>query len=642
MKTKIILTFFALTVFSFGGFAQGGIINNGAVINISSGTYVIVDNGGGYYNLSNGSNHGQIDLDGTLQIEGNFENNVTSASEHVFINTDGTGTVIFTGTADQHILNTSPNAYIDFENLTVNKSSNTVFVDSVSAVTVNGDLTVTSGTFRLASPSDGESPSGSLITEGNVSGNGALYVDRHFETGGRWQYISIPVNNATDDLFDNTNNSHPFNANLYSYDESYDAVNPPNTNYSNWSDIAYGLYNAWTQVAVDGTAVTLANNGTGYVTYNELELDVSFGESPANLNNDASYSPSISYTFNDPEGAGGTDYFDGWNIVGNPYPCAIDFTALTLTKVNNCLYMWDGDISNYKYYNNGGTTYDDGSNVVNGATQYIPAMQSFAIKATSTGPSITIDAADRVHNTQQMWKSSKDAPAYGQTQFVKLSTSDGSFTDETIVRFLYDAQEGFDNEYDAYKMFPNNPPVMIYSLITIPEIPIAINSLPSENIGTSVPLGFISKYAGTYTIKAEDVVFDAGTDVKLIDTYENKEVDLYEGTEYTFSFDGGEVRDRFYLFLASSGTDIINPEDENIEFSSDVWASHNKLYIAIKSNKLIDANVKVYDVLGRTVIDKNVNGTYNIINVPGASGTYFVKLSGANGISQTKKVFIQK
>ncbi len=635
---KIFILFVLIAVAGFI-FAQGGITNNGAVITVNSGTYVVVDNGGGYFNETNGSNHGKIDLDGVLQIEGNFENNVTDANEHVFTNTDGTGTIIFAGTVDQHILNTTANAYIDFENLTVNKTSGTVFVDDGSAATVEGDLTVTAGTFRLSSPTDGEGPSGSLITKGNVSGTGNLYVDRHFETNGRWQYISIPVNNATDDLFDNTGNSHPFNANLYSYNESYDAAtDPPNTNYSNWSNTTYQLYNAWTQVAVDGSSVALAHDGTGYITRNELELDISFGGSPSNLNNDASYTPAVSYTLND--GNGG--YYDGWNILGNPYPCALDFTAFSLNNMNNCLYMWDGDVGNYKYYNNGGTTYDDGSNIVNGASQYIPAMQSFAIKATSSSsPSVTIGYAARTHNTQQMWKSSKDAPNYGQTQFIRLKTQDGDFIDETVVRFIDGSDEGFDNDYDAYKMFPTNPPVMIYSLITNPEMPVAINTLPSEDIGTSIPLGFIGAESGTYTIIAEDLVFDAGTDVKLIDTYENKEVDLYEGAEYTFSFDGGEVRDRFYLFSATS--DVTNPdEDTNDILSSDIWSSHKKIYIAIKSNKLIDANVKVYDVLGRTVIDKNVNGTYNIIDIPGASGTYFVKLTGAKGISQTKKVFIER
>ncbi|NPA69070.1 MAG: T9SS type A sorting domain-containing protein [Chlorobi bacterium] len=638
MKTKYILTA-AILLGSLAAFAQG-IVNNGKVITVNSGTYLVINNGG-YYNETDGSgNTGRIDLDGTLQLDGNFENNTSDNAEHVFINEDGTGTILFTGTAEQHILNTTPNAYISFENLTVNKTSGSVYVDAGSAATVNGDLTVTSGTFRLSSPSDGEDPSGSLITKGNVSGAGNLYVDRHFETNGRYQYISVPVGNASDDLFDNTGNSHPFNANLYSYNESYDASpDPSNTDYSNWTDATYSFYDAWVQIADNGNSIALTP-ATGYITYNELELDVNFGGSPSDLNNAASYSPSVSYTPNDNSNGAG-DYFDGWNIIGNPYPCALDFTALSLSNINNCLYMWDGDNGNYKYFVNGGTTYDDGSNVVNGATQYIPAMQSFAIKATASSPSVVIDAADRVHNTQAMWKESKDAPDYGQTQFVKLRTEEGDFFDETIVRFLEPAKENFDNEYDAYKMFPENPPVMIYSLITNPETPVAVNTLPADDIGTMIPLGFTAAEAGTYTIEATDVVFDAGTDVKLIDAYENTETLLSPGVSYDFSFDGGEVRDRFYLFTKAGGSEIF-PADDDINNAVNIWSSDDKVYISIKSEDLINANVKIFDVLGKTVTDKKITGTYNILKISQASGTYFVKVRMNNGKSKTEKVFIRK
>ncbi len=643
--------FLILTVFVFLStviFAQKGfLVNNGAWIGISSGTYVSAST---YVNKTNGSNHGKIILDGTLIIKGDFINEVSDVSENVFTDTTGglgmtNGTILLNGTADQHISNTTANAYIDFENLTVNKTSGTAYVNAGSAATVEGVLDVTSGTFRLASPADGESPSGSLITNtgaaSNVTGGGNLYVDRHFETNGRYQYVSMPVTNATDDLFDSGYNSD-FNPNLYVYDESYDAAtDPSNTNYSNWADATYAFYDAWTQVAVDGGTVGLTA-GTGYITYNNIELDVNFGGSPSNLNNSASYSPSVEYHLNDANGG----YYDGWNIIGNPYPCALDWDDSNWTKTNisNTIYMWDGDNGNYIYYNNGSPEdhlSGSGQTLNSDATgRYVPAMQSFFVKATGT-PAVTISGDSRVHYVKDMYKKGRNNKDV-DFQYIMLKTQDGDFYDETIVRFIDGTQDDFDNNYDAYKMFPNNPPVMIYSLITSPEeIPVAINSLPLERIETTIPLGFVCTNAGTYTITAEDVEFDAGTDVKLIDTYENTETTLYEGAEYTFSANAGEVRDRFYLFSVVSSS-IDNPEDENIEYSSDVWSNQNNVYISIKSNKLIDANVKIYDMLGRTVIDQNVNGTYNIINIPGASGTYFVKLTGANGISKTRKVFIQK
>jgi hypothetical protein len=639
MRHKILYSISAILFIGNCSFAQG-ITNNGATITIGSASYVTVTNNGDYLNLTNGANHGKIDIDGTLSISGDFTNQATSTSENVFINTgDVNGTVIFAnGSTDQHISNTTPDAFINFENLTV--TNGTILLDAGSAATVNGNLAVNGGTFRLSSPSDGEGVSGSLITVGNVNGAGALWVDRHYETALRYVYISAPVNNAVDDQF-TTGWNGAFNPNLYLYDESYDATtNPPNTNYSNWSDPTYALYNAWVQVANNGSTIPLSGNAAGYVVYNEVETNVNYGGTPANLNNNASYSPTITFTFND--GNGG--YFDGWNVVGNPYPSALDWNALTLTNVNNTVYYWDGDAGNYKYYNGpGGTQTDDGSNVVNGGSRYIPAGQGFAIKATGSSPSIVIEKADRTHNTQALWKSVKDAPNYGQTEFIKLKTSNNEFSDETIVRFIENAVIDFDNEYDAYKMFGNNPDLpMIYSLTaTQSSLPLAINTLPVSILGTSVPLGFKTENPGTYSISVENFVFETGTIVRLIDTYLEKTVDLEEGTEYSFTFDGGENRDRFYLFVAPSGAnDIEDGISENSNLS--VWSNENNIHIAIKSNTMIDSNVEVFDILGKSVVYKHLSSDYNVIQIIGASGTYIVKVTASNGQSDVRKVFIKK
>lgn len=647
---KIFLSFVGLIFLSLSLFAQKTSVVNQGYIYVKSGSFINTED---YVNSSTSGatpQHGQIILDGTMVLTGDFKNEASAASANVFtdLNTGGlgmeNGEVVFAGTGTQHISNNTPNAFINFERIRVKSASETM-LDAESAATINGVLNVESGgVFRLASPADGNVPSGSLITNtgaaSNVTGAGQLWVDRHFETDGRYQYIGIPVNNATDDLFDNSGNSHPFNANLYSYDETYDAPsNPTSGVYVNWTNPDYAFYNAWTQVAEDGSTVALSGNGVGYITYNEVELDINFGGSPANLNNAASYAPAVSYTPND--GAG--NYYDGWNVLANPYPCALDFTQLTMSNVNNCLYLWDGVAGNYKYFNNGGTSYDDGTNILNGASRYIPAMQAFTVKATGNNPTVTINEAARTHNTQAMFKTSKDAANYGSTQFIKLSAASGDFEDETIVRYLNDAGAGFDNEFDAYKMFPNNPPVMIYSIVSEPETAIAINSLPIDDIGVTVPLGFVCAESGTYTIETKDLVFNAGTTVKLVDTYEQRETELYEGAVYEFSAEAGEVRDRFYLFGSITG--INNPDEENsldYMFDSKVWSADDNIFITIKSNEMIDAGVKIFDVTGRLIVDKELHGTYNIINMPGASGTYFVKLSGVKGITQTKKVFIKK
>ncbi len=636
---------FLISLFTIAGsflFAQG-IVNNGAVITVTSGTNLIIKNGN-YLNQTNSSD-GSIDLDGTIYVDGNFTNN---AGNNVFINRDADGTVIFNGSGTQTISTNAADMsnYIDFEAVTVNSGSTTELAAG-SAATVNAVFTV-DGTFTSKTPLSDDA-SGSIITNSSIGGTGDVNLERYFKVGNRWMYISVPIANQTSTpLIDDPYPAPYVNPNFYTFNEAFDGDDPDDTQYSNWDDFT-GM---WVNVGT-GTSLDI---GKGYLwnAYNESDVNTTFSSSTPSDIHTGDLTVNVTYTDNDNGGSGGNGlYYDGWNVVGNPFPSAIDWDLLSKTSsMDNVAYYFDGDAGNYIYYGADTDTIQGGGQTLNttGSSKIIPAYQAFVVHLSpssgvnddnsTTTESFTISNSARVHSNQVMYKENQEY----DFQYLKLRTENGDYSDETIVRFIDGTYDAFNGKEDAFKMFSNVPEVpMLYSLtINSNEFPLAINSLPPEDIGTSIPLGFKTANSGSYNIIVSEFNFDAGTDVKLIDTYENKEVDLYEGAEYTFDFNGGEVRDRFYLFsAASSGID--NPDENTNEIiSSDVWSSHQKLYIAIKSNKLIDVNVKVFDVLGRTVIDQNVNGTYNIIDIPDASGTYFVKLTGSDGISQTKKVFIQK
>ena len=636
MKTQKIITLCIALTCNIGIFAQG-ITNNGSTITIKSGTYVTVS--GGYTNLTNGSNHGQVDLNGNLLISGNFSNQATDAAAHVFYNPGTNGNVIFNGTGDQHVNNTTANAYISFENVTISAGSNTL-LNAGSAATVNGNLLV-NGIFTLSSPND-ESESGSLITNtsGTVSGTGILNINRYMKTDGRYVYFAVPVTNAHDELF-TTGWGGAFNPNLYSYNETYNAPGvPPNTNYSNWSDPTYAFYNAWVQVANNSASVDLFP-GNGYTTYNDINQVITFGDAtPDVLNNLPSYSPtSITYSLND----GNSGYYDGWNLIGNPYPCVLDWNHIDWVKTNitNTLYMWDGDAQNYVYYNNGvpddhlvsiGQTLNSDADA-----RYIPAMQSFWVKAYGA-PSLVIPDDARIHYQKDMYKGEK--PKITEFDYIILKTEFNGFSDETLVRFLENATIEVDVAYDAYKMFPWNTPAMIYSISQNPETPVAINSLPIIEIGTSVPIGFLTQTSGTYSISVKEFQFDPSITVSFIDDYMEKVIVVDEDFEYSFTYQGGEITDRFYLFVAPSGSNQII--DETDVFTMYVWGAERSIHIVINSNEMVDANVEVFDILGKSVVYKHIAGNYNVVQVPGSSGTYIVKVTASNGTSQIRKVFIEK
>jgi len=128
-------------------FSQG-ITNNGATITIQTGAYVHVDGdaNGSYLNQTSGAFTGSVDLNGTLEVEGNWTNNATAGT--VLINTaPANGLVLLTG-------NTATNMggarTTNFENLQINKVGAGLAVNLNSAgidETTLGTLTLTNGVF---------------------------------------------------------------------------------------------------------------------------------------------------------------------------------------------------------------------------------------------------------------------------------------------------------------------------------------------------------------------------------------------------------------------------------------------------------------------------------------------------------------
>lgn len=627
MKHLRLFFFATFFLWSLSAFSQG-IVNNGADIVISSGTYLVVDEGA-YLNQTSGDD-GKIDIDGFMHIDGDFTNNATAGN--VFSNADADGEVVFTGSGTQTIKGTGE--FINFEKLTVNASSNTDLA-AAFAMTTKGDLTV-NGTFTLKCGTD-DSPTGSLITEADLSGTGTLNVERYLNVNGHWQYISVPISGQNTSLLTEDPNPGHTNPNFYTYNEAFDAaVDPSNTNYASWT----ALTDAWIS-----PGATLDNGAIGYSLYHQWsDVDAVFSGAPADLNHDLTgYTPSLSYTPNDAN----SNYFDGWNFIGNPYPAAIDWEDLGLTNVDATVYLWNRDLpavggsvypGNYVYYNTGsGSTHDEYADIAvnsDANARYIPAMQGFFIKTNAASPSININAAAREHHTNAMYKSEQEPEGKSFDYLkIKVEASNG-FTDETAVRFLAEAQAGFDSDFDAYKMFPWSDEIPMVYTLTDSGLPVAINSLSSENIEKTVPVAFKAE-AGNYTVTIPEFSF-ADTRVYITDTHTDKTRELVGNDNFSFNFEGGDIRDRFFLFFQKEATDI---DDYKYEKDVQLWSSGEKIHIELPG--LPDASqAEVYNILGQKILFKNLNAQHTVLKESLPSGTYIVKVKH-KGEESVKKLFVK-
>ncbi len=477
--------------------------------------------------------------------------------------------------------------------------------------TVNDPFTI-NGTANFKSPTN-LTASASLITKSTVQGSGITNAERYM-TANNWHYFASPV--------DVQNSSQFVTTNLYSWDETI-------ADSWNANDFINDIM-GWTSFSGNFTP------GTGYVAYETaagtkiFSGNVNSGDQTINLN----YTDNTA-THNDA-------MFDGWNLIGNPYPSAIDWTSGNITKTNidAAIYYYDDDgtanYNNYKYYVDGGG--DDASYPAisaNEGSQYIPAFQSVFVKANNSGASsILFTNACREHNTATNFYKAATKNIVEQ-EFIRFKAEKDGITDETVIRFLPEASPEYDGRFDAYKLFSTSEQVPQIYTITTNNNWLAISSLSEYNEETIIPIGFRSGTAGTCKITATELNFDEHTNIYLKDIYKDIIIDLKEIQTYEFETNNQNYYDRFQLVFKSDQTNINQLEINNVV---SIY-SHSNIVNVIINSENTSAKLEIYNILGQKIYQNNINSDNTKIQLNSPTGNYIVKLKHKGKII-TKKVFI--
>ncbi|MCF6240724.1 MAG: putative Ig domain-containing protein [Bacteroidales bacterium] len=437
-------------------------------------------------------------------------------------------------------------------------------VNPGNKITLTGNLVV-NGTLTLESPSDNNA-NASLIDNGNISGTGSIHV-RRYMSGGVYHYVSSPIQaggNANSDLF-TANPAGYFNANFYAFDETMDLDGDPATNPAEPFQ-ADSLKKSWYFAHNgQGAAAVPINITQGYATYDWANRTITF----IGLTNTGTMDiTGLSYTNNDPQSSASLpDFYDGWQLVGNPYPSTIDWDAISasgLSNVDNGIYVWDQ--TQYAGYQNGIS--------VGSGTQdnNIAPMQGFFVHTTAANASIAINNSHRTHGVPTF----KNAIVHDN--LIKLKVSANGFDDYLAVYFKADAKTGFDGKYDLLRMFSydNNVP-HFYALESEAQTPLLLDGLPDTllNKDLIIPLGIKTVNGGQHIISLVEFNAFNTTHVYLEDKENNTIINLRTTKTYEFNHPGGDLTGRFYLkFSKNNKPQLANAfgkqyaqEDANFVFS---------------------------------------------------------------------------
>lgn len=518
-----------------------------------------------------------------IDLKGNFTNNATFNSR--------AGLVTLNGTASQQIIGGTVNT--DFYDITMN---NFLGAKLGSVQSLLNTLTCTNGTFdcnphRLVLKSSlTRTARIAPLSTGNITGNITM---QRLAPGGLtgWAILGTPVQNAkinqwtdnfpTSGFVGSTGPAGSF-ISIYTYLEFDLAPFGDPTSYAPITNasvdaITPGL-GYWTYL------------GTGQVSTANILIDVTGPTTKGNFDFGVTFSSS------------GSIDDDGFNMIANPYPSAIDWDSPSWVKthIDNAIYMWQADLGQYATYIGGVST--------NGGSNLIPSSQGFFIKTNASSPILQANENIKVAGNPTFIKSSNSLTV-GSLFRAKLEGN--NFKDEAIVRFAEDATVNFDGQFDAVKLFSSQSDVPSISLVTTNK-DLSINTLPMDQANISIPVRVKVGVSGNYSLSFEG-----------LDIFENKACvtfeDLKTGTKtaiqnlgtYQFYMDATTIAPRFIIHITKNPSlNVSNASCSNVKDGA----------IEIKNTNSIGTwTYLVKDNNGNTVSENNLTNN-TIANL--AAGTY--------------------
>lgn len=477
-------------------------------------------------------------------------------------------------------------------------SGNVVF-NSGHTLKLQNKLTVSGGTLTFEN-------NASLVQVNNVVNSGSVTYKR----------------NTTPMLkYDYTYWSSPVNAQIL-------ANLSPLTLFDKYFWWNTSIYN-WSNIAAPG--LTLMDIGKGYIIRAPQDFDLSvpavFEGIFIGTPNNGDYMVPVVVS-----GA------NNMNLLGNPYPSALSADAFMADPANaatigngTSIYLWthNSPILNYEYAANDYATYNFSggtgtapavapglnNNIPSG---YIAAGQSFMVKGIATGNAMFKNTMREGANNDQFFRMNQAREK--DRVWLELKNSNGAYK-QILVGYIENATNAVDNGFDAAVVESGNP-VSFYSMAGDAKLTIQGRALPFT-ISDALPLGYRSEIAGNFEINLSN--FDdlfAGQAVYLEDKLLGSTHNLKNGA-YHFATTAGTFDARFVLRFENNALQTQQPALD----PDNVIIYKEQQQIAIHSGQVKMASVRIFDIRGRLLLEKNnINAVETFINEPLPNGVLIVQV----------------
>ncbi len=460
----------------------------------------------------------------------------------------------------------------------------TLIIKPSATLTLEGEF-MNYGYLKLESDATNTA---SFISEDNVSGSGNVTVQNYI-TDGAWHFVSPPTTETT----------------LH----NYFFFGSPKT----WLQYFDEASNNWVYIVALATPV---NVGQGY----RLWVDAN---SRSNVTVEYSGDITIAAQATSLDWSGPAN---GWNVLGNPYTAAFDFDTgpWTFIGTEKTIWIWDQGSGGYLYWTESQT-----GNKGNGI---IPIGQGFFVHGLNAEAFVLLDPSYRTHSSQAFYKSKEER----EDNRLSITVSKGQFRDEAQIAFGANGTEGFDNGWDASKLFSPLEAPQIYLVEEDREQ--SIDYLPLlQSDERTVALNLEVGEDGQHTFSAKVSQLE-NTRIILEDLQTGELQDLGNNPVYTFDASVGDNPERFVVHFYASATGIGH---SNMNDEMNIYANDKTISISFAENLSKSGNVTVVDMYGRTLVSQQFEES-NLFSIPvNVRNNYLIVRVVSEGNVFTQKVFIK-
>lgn len=625
---------------------------------------VLINGPAGYIDMDDSNS---ATADGQLYLYGNWTNNIgTSAFD------EGNGTVQFVGTGVQTISSAATAGTETFYDVILDNNFDTATSNDLIAT---GTLTVN------ATRNVNIDSAGYIIAGKKLSHNGNLTIANN------GQFVQIDETNTNVGTYTGTKFQVNRTAQVKHFDyvywgspvKDFPVASLPNSYRFEWSTLqanANGTTGNW--VAPTTTTMT---TGKGYIARasngasTPQAMNLVFQGEPNNgqftfpINRGTYTGPDYDADLANATNALTTKRDDNWNLLGNPYPSAIDaekFLVLNQTKIEGTVWIWkhglDPTASGSPFYNNYLYNYSATTDLIKynglGSTEpdtfagSIASGQGFIVamldSAPQPGSTVTfsndlrrgsmVSASGLFDNTDFFRMSSNQTaanrPEAKSRIWLDVVNVAGGQKDTALVGYSENSTLGVDHMYDCMNSIKNE--LTLYSMIDAEPYIIQGRPLPFDP-GDVVPMGvkIANEGAHTIAIRKVDGLFETTQQNIYLEDKQLGIIHDLRQAPYTFTSTVGRYDNRFVLRYTQ-------------EFLSNPAFEANKEVVVLAKNDFIEIHsynqnlqqVQVYDVLGRNVFEsKNLDQvSLNINSINPSNQMLMVQVKRKDGSVVTQKI----